>query len=65
MRRRTIQKHNDNLAPFTAGVTAGNTPPQATEGTVGTPITPTQASINVTLGQYADQMVGFKFRYIV
>lgn len=61
---RVIQIYTYNLAPFTASVSAAGTdvagsindtaPPTATEGTVGTPITPTEASIQATLGQYVD-----------
>lgn len=61
---RVIQIYTYNLAPFTASVSASGIdvgggvtdtpPPTATEGTVGTPITPTEASIQATLGQYVD-----------
>jgi len=61
---RTIQIYTYNLAPFTANVSANATdiggspsdtaPPTATEGTVGTPIVPTEASITAVLGQYVD-----------
>lgn len=54
---RVTQIYTYNLSPFTAGVSANSadTPPStATEGTVGTPITPTEASIQATLGQYVD-----------
>ena len=54
---RTTQIYTYNLAPFTASVSAnsaGTAPPTATEGTVGTPITPTEASIQAVLGQYVD-----------
>jgi hypothetical protein len=61
---RTTQIYTYNLAPFTANVSAAGTasggsvvdtpPPTATEGAVGTPITPTEASIQATLGQYVN-----------
>lgn len=61
---RTTQIYTYNLSPFTANVAAAGTdvgggvvdtaPPTATEGSVGTPITPTEASIQATLGQYVD-----------
>src|SRR5580692_7414805 len=61
---RVIQIYTYNLSPFTASVSAAGLdvgggvtdtpPPTATEGTVGTPITPTEASIQATLGQYVD-----------
>jgi hypothetical protein len=61
---RTTQIYTYNLAPFTSGVVAAGTdlggsildtaPTTATEGTVGTPITPTEASIQAILGQYVD-----------
>ena len=61
---RTIQIYTYNLAPFTANVSANASdlggspsdvaPSTATEGTVGTPITPTEASITAVLGQYVD-----------
>lgn len=56
---RTTQIYTYNLAPFTASVSASATdlagglfdtpPPTATEGTVGTPIVPTEASIQAVL----------------
>jgi len=61
---RTGQIYTYNLSPFTANVSAAasdvggspvdTAPPTATEGTVGTPITPTEASIQYVLGQYVD-----------
>ena|SRR5271155_3207696 len=54
---RTTQIYTYNLSPFTASVAATGTDvavPQATEGTVGTPITPSEASIQAVLGQYVD-----------
>jgi N4-gp56 family major capsid protein len=54
---RTTQIYTYNLSPFTLGVSANSAdtpPPTATEGTVGTPITPTEASIQAVLGQYVD-----------
>ena len=61
---RTTQIYTYNLAPFTANVSANATdvgglpfntpPPTAVEGTVGTPIVPTEASIIAVLGQYVD-----------
>ena len=61
---RTLQIYTYNLSPFTASVSAAGTdvgggvsdtaPPTAVEGTVGTPITPTEASIQAVLGQYVD-----------
>ena len=61
---RTTQIYTYNLAPFTANVSAAATdvgglpfntpPPTAVEGTVGTPIVPTEASIIAVLGQYVD-----------
>ena len=61
---RTTQIYTYNLSPFTASVSAAASdlgggvsdtpPPTATEGAVGTPITPTEASIQATLGQYVD-----------
>ena len=61
---KTTQIYTYNLAPFTASVSANATnvggspsdvvPPQAVEGTVGTPIVPTEASIQAVLGQYVD-----------
>lgn len=51
---KTIKMFVWDKSPFTSGVTAGNTPTAATEGTVGTGITPTQTSVSATLGQYAD-----------
>lgn len=61
---RTTQIYTYNLSPFTTGVSASATdvggspfdtaPTTATEGTVGTPITPTEASIQAVLGQYVD-----------
>ena len=62
---RTTQISTYNLSPFTTSVSANGTggggsfvydtpPPQATEGTVGTPITPSEASIQAVLGQYVD-----------
>lgn len=64
----------DNLSPFTASVSAAGTdlggsiadtpPPTATEGAVGTPITPTEASIQATLGQYVNKTAYLKSLYI-
>jgi N4-gp56 family major capsid protein len=61
---RTIQIYTYNLSPFTANVSASasdiggsaidTAPTTATEGIVGTPITPTEASIQAVLGQYVD-----------
>lgn len=61
---RTGQIYTYNLSPFTANVSAAAidvggspldvAPPTAVEGTVGTPITPTEASIQYVLGQYVD-----------
>lgn len=61
---RTTQIYTYNLAPFTANVSAAaldiggspvdTAPPTAVEGTVGTPIVPTEASIQAVLGQYVD-----------
>lgn len=54
---RTTQIYTYNLSPFTASVAATGTDvtvPQAAEGTVGTPITPSEASIQAVLGQYVD-----------
>jgi len=54
---RTTQIYTYNLNPFTVNVSANSgdiAPPQATEGVVGTPITPNQASIQAVLGQYVD-----------
>lgn len=45
------------MSPFTASVAATGTDvtvPQAAEGTVGQPITPSEASIQAVLGQYVD-----------
>jgi hypothetical protein len=63
---RTTQIYTYNLSPFTASVSANATdnggvplntpPPTAVEGTVGTPITPTEANIQAVLGQYVDQI---------
>lgn len=51
---KTIQFFTYALAPFTSGVTAGNTPAQATEGAPGTGIVPTAPSVQATIGQYAN-----------
>jgi len=61
---RTTQIYTYNLSPFTANVSAAASdvggspldvaPSTAVEGTVGTPITPTEASIQAVLGQYVD-----------
>jgi hypothetical protein len=55
--RRNASNKIDNLSPFTASVSANSAdtaPPTAPEGTVGNPITPTEASIQAVLGQYVD-----------
>jgi N4-gp56 family major capsid protein len=51
---KTIQFFTYALAPVIAGVSAGSTPPQVTEGTVGSGIVPTAPSVQAVLGQYAD-----------
>ena len=51
---KTIQFFTYALAPVTSGVTAGNTPPQATEGAPGTGIVPTAPNVQAVIGQYAD-----------
>lgn len=48
---KTIQFFTYSLSPVTAGVTAGNTPAQATEGTPGTGIVPTAPSVQAVIGQ--------------
>jgi hypothetical protein len=51
---KTIQFFTYALGPVTAGVTAGNTPPQAAEGAPGGLIVPTAPNVQAVLGQYAD-----------
>jgi len=51
---KTIQFFTYALGPVTSGVTAGNTPPTASEGQVGTGIIPTAPNVQAVIGQYAD-----------
>jgi N4-gp56 family major capsid protein len=54
---RTTNIYTYNLSPYTASVSANSAdtpPPTATEGTVGNPIIPTEATIAAVLGQYVD-----------
>jgi N4-gp56 family major capsid protein len=51
---KTIQFFTYALAPVIAGVTAGNTPGQASEGAPGSGIVPTAPAVQAVIGQYAD-----------
>jgi N4-gp56 family major capsid protein len=51
---KTIQFFTYALGPVTAGVTAGNTPPLASEGAPGTGIVPTAPNVQAVIGQYVD-----------
>ena len=49
---RTIQFFTYALAPMTAGVSAGNTPPTAAEGAPGSGLVPTAPNVQAVVGQY-------------
>ena len=53
-RGKTIQLFSYALAPFISGVTAGNQPGTATEGTVGSGLVPTAPDVQAVIGQYVD-----------